>query len=100
SVLRRNDSRSLSFTRGSSSPISTGVNASIGVAVGAARLSIVNQKTRQLRMQNTDIKLASRWAVLSLDSSALQPDLTILWNSSIFHLNPYHSSFSIASWRD
>jgi hypothetical protein len=62
------------------------VNARSGGAVGADRLSIVIQKTRQLRMQNTAIKLASRWAVLSLDSSALQPDLSI-------YLSAYHLSF-------
>jgi hypothetical protein len=60
-------------------------------------LSIVIQKTRQLRMQKIEIRLARRWAVLSFDSSALQPDLTILWNVSIFHLNAYHSRFSMAS---
>jgi len=69
-------------------------------ASGTERLSIVIQKTRQLRMQKTEIRLARRWAVLSFDSSALQPDLRILWNISIFHLNAYHSSFSMASWRD
>src|ERR1700676_1133786 len=86
--------------RRSSRPISTAVNAKSGGAVLADRLSIVIQKTRQLRMQNTAIKLASRWAVLSLDFSALQPDLRILWNTSIFHLNAYHSSFLMASARE
>jgi hypothetical protein len=63
-------------------------------------LSIVIQKTRQLRMQNTATGFVKRWAVLSLDSSALQPDFRILWNTSIFHLKVYHSSFSMASVRD
>lgn len=71
----------------------------LGGASGAERLSIVIQKTRQLRMQKSEIRLVRRWAVLSFDSSALQPDLRILWNTSIFHLKPYHSSFSIASAR-
>src|SRR5438874_10678004 len=39
---------------------------------------------RQLTMQKIDIRFTSRSAVRSLDSSALQPDLRILWNSSIF----------------
>src|ERR1700724_297336 len=47
-----------------------------------------------------DRKLVRRWAVLSFDSSTLQPDLRILWNTSIFHLKAYHSSFSIASARE
>src|SRR5262245_7228654 len=51
-------------------------------------------------MQNSEIRLVRRWAVLSFDSSALQPDLRILWNISIFHLKAYHSSFSMAPWRD
>jgi hypothetical protein len=64
-------------------------------------LSIVIQKTRQLRMQKTETRLVRRWAVLSFDySSALQPDLRILWNTSIFHLKAYHSSFSMASARE
>src|SRR5262249_9173555 len=62
--------------------------------------SIVIQNIRQLRTQKTEIRFAKRWAVLSLDSSALQPDFTILWNTSSFHRNAYHSSFSIASLRD
>jgi hypothetical protein len=41
-------------------------------------LSIVIQKTRQLRMQKTETRWARRWAVLSFGSSALQPDLRIL----------------------
>jgi hypothetical protein len=35
-------------------------------------------------MQKTAIKLTSRSAVLSLRSSARQPDLSILWKVSIF----------------
>jgi hypothetical protein len=30
-------------------------------------------------MQKTETRLVRRWAVLSFDSSALQPDLRILW---------------------
>src|SRR5712691_6563685 len=80
--------------------ISVTVNASVGSASGAERLSIVIQKTRQLRMQKTETRLVRRWAVLSFDSSALQPDLRILWNTSIFHRKAYHSSFSMASLRE
>ena len=72
--------------RRSSRPISASVNARAGGAVGAERLSIVIQQTRQLRMQKTESRLARRWAVRSFDSCALQPDLGILWNTSIFHL--------------
>ena len=44
--------------------------------------------------------MVRRWAVLSFDSSALRPDLRILRNTSIFHLNAYHPSFSTASARE
>src|SRR3981081_3904900 len=80
--------------RRSSTAISVAVSARAGSASGAERLSIVIQKIRQLRMQKTETRLVRRWAVLSFESSALQPDLRILWNTSIFHLNAYHSSFS------
>ena len=63
-------------------------------------IDIVIQKTRQLRMQKTATKLVRRWAVLSFNSSALQPDLRILWNTSIFHRKAYHLSFSMASARE
>lgn len=47
-------------------------------------MSIVIQKTRQLRMQKSKIRLVRRWTVLSFDSSALQPglqnNLYKLWN--------------------
>ena len=49
-----------------------------GEASGSARFIIVSQKILQLRMQKTAIRLASRAAVLSRDSSALQPDFRIL----------------------
>src|SRR6266478_6266757 len=45
-------------------------------------------------------QIGRRWAVLSFDSSALQPDLRILWNTSIFHRKAYHLSFSMASARE
>jgi hypothetical protein len=61
---------------------------------------IVNQKTRHLRIQKTDIRLTRRSAVLSFKSSARQPDFSILWNASIFHLMAYQSSFSMTSWVD
>ena len=63
-------------------------------------MSIVIQNTRQLRMQNTAIRLVRRWAVRSLTSSALQPDLRTLWKTSIFHRKAYHWIFSMASRRD
>src|SRR6266853_2098553 len=58
--------------------VSGAVNASVGEASGTARFIIVSQKILQLRMQKTAIKLVSRWAVRSRDSSALQPDFRIL----------------------
>jgi hypothetical protein len=33
--------------------------------------------------QNTEIRFTMRLAVLSLEDPALQPDLSILWNTSI-----------------
>jgi hypothetical protein len=47
----------------------------LGGASGAE--IIVIQNTRQLKMQKTEIKFTSRSAVLSFDSSALQPDVLI-----------------------
>jgi hypothetical protein len=46
--------------------------------VPLTRLIIVIQKVRQLRMQNTAIKLTVRSAVRSFVASALQPDCKIL----------------------
>lgn len=63
-------------------------------------MSIVNQKIRQLMMQTTETGLASRSAVRSRDSSALQPDFRILWKVSIFQRMACQLSFSIASRRD
>src|SRR3954449_405344 len=76
------------------------VSARVGEAVGATRFIIVIQKMRQLRMQNTAIRLTIRSAARSLDASALQPDFRILWNVSIFHRIAYQVSFSSASLRD
>lgn len=59
---------------------------------------MVNEKPRQLTMQKTRSD-QPRSAVRNFDASALQPDLRILWNTSIF-LNAYHSIFSMASSRD
>lgn len=75
-------------------------SARVGGAPGAERLSIVIEKTLQLRIQKTEIRLVRRSAVRSFDSSALQPDLRVLWKTSIFHLKAYHSSFSIGSARE
>src|ERR1700737_2933902 len=91
---------SLSLSRRLSKRISSCVKARVGDELGSERFIMVIQKTRQLRMQNTEIKLTSRSAVLSFDSSALQPDFKILWNTSIFHRMAYHSSFSIAFLRE
>jgi hypothetical protein len=90
----------LSVTSASSSRSSILVNASSGGASGAARLIMVIQKMRQLRMQRTANRFTSRSAVLSFDSSALQPDFRILWKVSIFHRMEYQTSFSTASWRE
>ena len=40
-------------------------------------------------MQKTAMRLARRSAVRNFESSALQPDFRILWNSSIFHRMAY-----------
>ena len=84
----------------SSNSISVEVKAVSAGACGAHRLIIVSQNMRQLRMQNTEIRFASRSAVRSFESWALHPDLRILWNLSIFQRMAYQSSFSIASARD
>ena len=54
--------------RRSSTAISVMVSARVGRAFGTERLSIVIQKTRQLRMLKTETRLVRRWAVLSFDS--------------------------------
>jgi hypothetical protein len=92
--------RGVSLTIRSSRSISVCVTASWAGASGTHRLSMVNQKIRQLRMQNTEMRLAKRSAVRNLDSSALHPDLRNLWNISIFQRKAYQSSFSTASARD
>jgi hypothetical protein len=53
-----------------------------------------------LTMQKTEIRFVRRSAVLNFDSSALQPDLRILWNTSIFHRKAYYSNFSMAFLRE
>ena len=90
----------MSLRSSSSNPISISVRASLGEASGARRLIMVSEKILQLNTQKTDIRLTSRSAVRSFDSSALQPDFTILWNNSIFQRNAYHWIFSIASAGD
>lgn len=73
--------------------ISSGVNASAALACRVERLIIVNQKMRQLKMQNVASRLTSRSAVRSFDCSAWQPDYRILWNVSIFQRSAYLWSF-------
>lgn len=73
------------------------LRASEAGALTADRLIIVIQNIRQLRMQNIEIRLASRSAVRNLESSALQPDLRILWKTSIFHRSAYQQSILTAS---
>src|SRR5665213_3417930 len=70
-----------------------------GAAFDEVRVRIVNQNTRQLRIQKTAMRLASRSAVRSLESSARQPDLRILWKTSIFQRIAYQLIFSTASER-
>ena len=65
--------------------ISASVRADWGGASGAILLTIVVQKMRQLRMQDTAISLVNRSAVRSRAASTWQPDFRILWNSSIFY---------------
>jgi hypothetical protein len=50
---------------------------------------MVIQKILQLTMQRIAMRFASRSAVRSFASSALQPDFKILWKVSIFHLCAY-----------
>jgi hypothetical protein len=61
---------------------------------------MVIQKMRQLSRQRMAIKLTIRSAARSLTSSALKPDLRILWKISIFQRVAYQFSFSTASLRD
>ncbi len=91
---RPTTSRSFSIKNGSVD------NANVCGPSGQTRLIVVIQKIRQLRMQYTEIRLTSRSAVRSLDSSALQPDFRILWKVSIFHRMAYQWSFSMASSRE
>ena len=60
------------------------VSAKAGSRLGSARLSIVSQNTRQLRIQNTASSRTSRSAVRRRACSARQPDFRILWRTSIF----------------
>src|SRR4051812_11135420 len=61
---------------------------------------MVSQKMRQASRQKTDSNFISRSAVRSQEASARQPDLRILWKTSIFQRNAYHTNFSIASARE
>src|SRR5262249_60028739 len=73
-----------------------GVNAPAGGGVGAAAPVIVNQTARQPTMHRIANKLVNRSAVRSFDCSARQPDLSTLWNVSIFQRIEYQPSFSTA----
>ena len=84
-------------SRCSSSFISVSVNTKLAGSSGDTRLSWHIHNTRHARMHMIAIKLASRSAFRSFESSARQPDFSTLWKVSIFHLNVYHSSFSTAS---
>lgn len=54
--------------------LSRGCSARVGSS-GAERLSIIIiQKRPPSRCKRAEIRLVRRWAILSLDSSALQPD--------------------------
>src|SRR5579871_2008296 len=76
--------------------ISRAVSAQPGLSFGHTLFSIVNQKIRQPRMQNMATRLTRRSAARSFNFSALKPDLSILKNSSIFHLMEYQAIFSIS----
>ena len=79
--------------------VSNPVSTKAGSRFGLARLSMVSQNTRQLRIQNTASSLTSRSAVRNRACSARQPDFRILWKTSIFQRMAYHCSFSTAaSW--
>src|SRR6185437_9172252 len=85
--------------RRSNNSVSVEAKATVGGALGAVRFIIVNQNTRQLRTQKTVIRLDSRSAVRSLESSPRHPDFRILWKTSIFQLMPYQMIFSTISER-
>ncbi|SAL32141.1 hypothetical protein AWB69_02768 [Caballeronia udeis] len=91
--------RGVSLTIRSRSSTSVCVRANWAGAWAAHRLSMVSQKIRQLRIQNTEMRLAKRSAVRNFDSS-VSPDFRILWKVSIFQRIAYQSSFSMASARD
>ena len=57
------------------------VSTRAGSRSGSTRLSIVNQNTPQLRMQNTASNLTSRSAVRSRACSAREPDFRTLWKT-------------------
>ena len=80
--------------------ISKGVNATFALVLCVDRFIIVSQKMRQLRMQKVASKLTSRSAVRNFDCSAWQPDLRILWKTSILQRSAYHWSFSMACTRE
>ena len=61
---------------------------------------MVSQKTLHPMMQKMEIRFTSLSELRSLDSSALHPDLRILWNTSIFHRIAYQLSFSMAALSD
>src|SRR3954470_17365586 len=58
---------------------------------------MVSQKILHPMMQKIEIRFTSLSELRNLDSSALHPDLSILWNTSIFHRIAYQVSFSMAS---
>src|SRR4051794_6813200 len=80
----------------SSVAISVGVRTVSGATSGFARADMVRKKMRQLTIATRARNLVSRSAVSSLASSARQPDLMTLWNTSAFRRKAYHSSFSMA----
>ena len=61
--------------------VSNPVSTKAGSRFGLARLSMVSQNTRQLRIQNTASRLTSRSAVRNRACSARQPDFRILWKT-------------------
>ncbi|MCK1480660.1 hypothetical protein IVB27_39565 [Bradyrhizobium sp. 197] len=64
-------------------------------------MSIVIQKTGQLRMQKSEIRLVRRWAALKLRLLSFAARFAdLVEHTSIFRLKAYHSSFSMASVRE
>ena len=59
------------------------------------RFSIVNQEMLQLKIQNVADEFTSRAAVRNFECSAWQPDLRLLWNTSMLQRQRTTSDFRL-----